>query len=151
MASKRSCEYFIVEYVPNVIRADSENIGVIVLEKPPQSDEATADSHPFVGVRFRKDWTCLNRFGTDVDVEVVVAIVKEITTEISTASSEPGRITQLLQELGLASNGVVLGPARGLLSDDPEKSLVELAARYLSDDSSSLPPRSDRRQRPVAG
>jgi len=134
MTSQTSCEYFIVRYVPNVASGDAENIGVIVLEKP-QSDETRRVPAPFAGVRFRKDWTCLNRFGTDVDVEVVLAIVEEINMKISAACSKPGIVRELLQELGSASNGVVLGPPRGLVVDDLEKALVELAATYLRDDS----------------
>jgi Protein of unknown function (DUF3037) len=132
-----NCAYFIVQYVPNAASGEADNIGVILLEKPIHPDKAAQSLRPFAGARFLKDWTCLNRFGSDTDVEVVLSIVEEIKTRISAASDERNLLPELLQELGSASNGIVLGTPRGLVTDDPQKKLDELAEKYLPGDSIS--------------
>ena len=133
MSSQRNCEYFVIKYVPNVASGNDVNIGVMVLENSAHWGNTTGLPRPFVGVRFRKDWTALNRFGTGVDLEVVLAIASEINSRIDAAFSERNALFELLQELGSASNGVVLGSPQGLLTADPERALDELAARYLRD------------------
>jgi|SRR5271157_483860 len=133
MSSQRNFEYYIVRYVPNAAGGDDVKIGVILLEQQTSPEEGSSFSIPFVGIRFRKDWTPLKAFVSDVDLEVIGAIVEEINSRCCEASTERGarQLAELLQELGSASNGVVVGPPKGLVTAHPELALGELATRYL--------------------
>ena len=138
MIAERNCEYFIIKYVPNVASGNDMNIGVLLREASVQSDQTTGVSPPFVGVRFLEDWAVLNCFGSVVDLEVVLAIVADIASKVDTATAGRSRLSNLLRELGSASNGVVLGPPRGLVTTDPAETLRELAARYLPERSGRI-------------
>ena len=147
MRSQRSYEYFVIKYVPNVANGDDANIGVLLLEKPPEAKTAQESSRLFAGVRFLKDWTVLHRLSDDAGLEVVLAIVEEINSRIESASSgHTAALFELLQELSSASNGVVLGTPGSLVADDPEKALDELVATHIPD--ASDPP-ADQAKRPV--
>jgi len=139
MISQQNFEYYIVRYAPNAAGGDDVRIGVILLEQQTSPEEGSGFSIPFAGVRFRKDWAALKALVSDVDLEVIGAIVEEINSRCGAASAECGarRLAELLQELGLASNGVVLGPPKGLVTADPELALGELATRCLQHASDS--------------
>ena len=131
MRSERNYEYFVIRYVPNAASENDANIGVMVLESLEQSETAERHSCPFAGVRFLKDWSSLGPFVTTVDLDVILAIVEEITSKINAPPDESDSLARLLHDLGSASNGVVIGAPRGLVVNDPKKVLDELATKYL--------------------
>jgi len=133
MSSQREFQYYIVKYVPNAASGNEVKIGVILLEDQTLSAERSGRELPFAGVRFLEDWTDLNHDVSDVDLEVISAIVREIkaTLEQSSIERKFPPLGELLQELRSAANGVVLGPPKGLVTSDPELALDDLATRYL--------------------
>jgi len=139
MTSQRNFEYRVVKYVPNAAGKSDVIIGVILLEAQTRSGGGTDPSRLCAGLRFIPDWIALTPFVSEVDLEVVRAIVDEISSKCRAASSEHDTLAlvDMLRELGSASNGVIVGPPKGLVAEDSDEALDDLATRYLSRPSDS--------------
>jgi len=68
MAEKHQCEFFLLRYVPDAVRNEFVNIGVLLVE----ADAGFAD------IRLTKDWRRVRCLDSDVDVEMLEAIGREV-------------------------------------------------------------------------
>ena len=71
MAEKRQLEFFLLRYVPDAVRDEFVNIGVVMVE-PSESGSGFAD------VRFARDWRRVQRLDPGADVEMLEALEREI-------------------------------------------------------------------------
>ncbi|MBS1851329.1 MAG: DUF3037 domain-containing protein [Acidobacteria bacterium] len=126
MAGLKNLEFFLLRYVPDAIKDEFVNIGVVILE--PDSD-----GRGFADVRFTRDWRRVRCLDPQADVEMLQALEAEVRRQLTDA---PGRAA-ILQKLGDSfSNLLQLSPAKAVLAEDPVKELGALASLYLE---TSLP------------
>jgi hypothetical protein len=75
LADKREVEFFVLRYVPNAVRQEFINIGILMVE-------VDANRKVLAEVRFAKDWRRLQRLDPEADVDVLEALLREIRAEV---------------------------------------------------------------------
>ena len=121
MGELRKLEYFLLRYVPNVVREEFVNIGVVMTEKG-------GDRGGFAGLHFTKDWRQARRVDPDIDIEVLEALGREMEQRLLDVDER----ARLLQEMmDSYSNLIQLSPVRHYLAEDPARALKDLAERLV--------------------
>lgn len=125
MPDRHQCEFFLLRYVPDAVKNEFVNIGVVM-----------TDDNGFAEVRFTRDWRRVRCLDPDADVDMLVAMEESIRGQLQLA----GGREDLLRLIGDSfSNTVQLSPATALLAEDPAAEVERLAEMYLE---------STRRERP---
>ena len=75
MAEKRKLEFFLLRYVPDAVKGEFVNFGLLALENRPEGAS-------LVDVRFTKDWHRVQCLDPQVDLDVLEALQREIRQEI---------------------------------------------------------------------
>ena len=146
MAEYRQCEFYLLRYVPDAVKDEFVNLGVVLLETedpalPPKEGGRTGhpDSELFTDVRFTRDWRRVRCLDPDVDVELLESFEGELrgmlqsrTAEVINYRGPMSRRDWLLRllEEGL-SNTLQITPAKAVLTENPSAELGELARAYL--------------------
>ena len=132
MAEYRQCEFYLLRYVPDAVKDEFVNLGVVLLERG-EGDGV------FTDVRFTRDWRRLRCLDPEADVELLESLEGEMRRMLQSRAAEAinyrGPMTRrewllrLLEE-GL-SNTLQITPAKAVLTESPEQELGELARTYL--------------------
>jgi len=118
MATQRQCEFFVLRYVPDVVKGEFVNVGILMLE----SDAGFAD------LRLTRDWRRVRCLDPSVDVGMLEALERDLRARLLIVQDRE----RLLRTLEDSLSGVLqLSPATGCLTDDPRKELEEIASMYL--------------------
>jgi Protein of unknown function (DUF3037) len=146
MAEYRQCEFYLLRYVPDAVKDEFVNLGVVLLE--------TGEGESvFTDVRFTRDWRRVRCLDPDVDVELLESFEGEMRRMLQSRSAEVinyrGAMTRRewllrLLEDGL-SNTLQITPAKAVLTESPEKELSELARMYLESEAHARRAQSGRR------
>lgn len=75
MAEKRKLEFFLLRYVPDAVKGEFVNIGLVALENG-------LEGSSLIDVRFTKDWGRVQCLDPQVDLDVLEALQREIRQEI---------------------------------------------------------------------
>ncbi len=122
MAEKRQLEFFLLRYVPDAVKDEFVNIGVVMVEA------ATNGDRVFAQARFTRDWRRVRCLDPGADVEMLEALEREIVEGLHTGGDARTLIARLEDSY---SNLVQVSPAKGCLAEDPAKELEVLAGIYL--------------------
>jgi hypothetical protein len=126
MASKtKQCEFFLLRYVPNALRGEFVNIGVVV------RDEGRAL------VRFAPDWRRVRCLDPNVDVELLDALTADLRARLEGASQE--KVLHIVRDA--FSSALQVSPEQGVLAESLEDELARLAEIYLSHPAAEREPR----------
>jgi hypothetical protein len=118
MAERRHLEFFLLRYVPDAVKDEFVNIGVVAVEA----------GGGFAEVRFTRDWRRVRCLDAGADVEMLEALGRDLQERIG----DVGNRAALLEKLQDAfSNTIQLSPVKGCLTDDPAKEMDALAGLYL--------------------
>lgn len=118
MAEQKPCRFQVLRYMPDLIKGESVNIGLIFLNEA----NGTAE------VRFTRDWRRVRCLDPEADLEMLQAV----ETELRERLREEGNGEQFLQWLeGSFANALQLSAPQGLLTEAPERELARLAEMYL--------------------
>jgi len=118
MAEKRQLEFFLLRYVPDAVREEFVNIGVVAVE----GDGGFAD------VRFTHDWRRVRCLDPEADVEMLEALERDIRGEIAQLGDRELLIKKLQDSF---SNLLQLSPTKGCLAEDPVQEMGVLESLYL--------------------
>jgi hypothetical protein len=118
MAARRQLEFFVLRYVPDAVKGEFVNVGIVAVE----ADGGFAD------VRFTRDWRRAQCLDPELDIEVLEALEREIRGQIA---SVPDREAFLKRLQDSFSNLVQLSPVAGCLAEDPAREMDELSTLYL--------------------
>ena len=121
MAAKRQLEFFLLRYVPNAVRNEFVNIGVVMVEGGAHGDG-------FADVRFTRDWRRVRWLDPQADVDMLEALERDIRKRL--ASSEE-RAILLRQMEDSFSNSIQLSPTERCLAEDPVAEIEAVASIYL--------------------
>jgi hypothetical protein len=130
MAAFKQCEFFLVRYVPDVVRGEPVNIGLVLLE------DGGAD---FTGVRFTRDWRRVRCADPDVEVEFLESYEDEFRRLLESRAPEiinyrgpMSRREWLLGQMQQSFSGALeLAPMGAVFTESPRAALGELAQRYV--------------------
>ena len=126
-----ACEFFVVRYVPDVVKGEFVNIGV-VLREASRADEAV--------VRFTRDWSRVRCVDANVDVEMLEALELELGARLR--GQDPKAMMGILVDS--FSNSVQLAPARACLAESVPAEMEQLMRMYVE-------PIAVKRERRVGG
>jgi len=122
MADRRQLEFFLLRYVPDAVKDEFVNIGVVMVE-------AGTNGSGFAEVRFTKDWRRVRCLDPQADVEMLAALEREIRAQLATAHDRETLLRRLEDSF---SNVIQLSPAKGCLAEDPAREIEAMASIYLA-------------------
>ena len=121
MAERRQLEFFLLRYVPDAVKDEFVNIGVVVVEPG-------ANGHGFADVRFTRDWRRLRCLDPQADVEMLESLEREIRRQLNATHDREVLLRRLEDSF---SNVIQLSPAKGMLAEDPVAEIDAMASMYL--------------------
>jgi DUF3037 family protein len=121
MAERKQLEFFLLRYVPDAVKDEFVNIGVVMVEPG-------ANGAGFADVRFTRDWRRVRCLDAQADVEMLEALERDIRGHLGEARDRELLLRKLEDSF---SNVVQLSPTRGCLADDPAKEIDLLARLYF--------------------
>jgi DUF3037 family protein len=124
MANLRKCEFFLLRYVPDAVKDEFVNIGVLMLDA-----EAAAGQQPFSQVRFTDDWSRVRCIDPAADIEVLEGFGEAVRTEL--ARGHEGREWLLKKLNDSFSNVIQIAPAKACLTENPQQEVELLSKLYL--------------------
>ena len=130
MTDFKQCEFFLLRYVPDVVKEEFVNVGVVLLEE---------GDGGFTDVRFTRDWRRVRCLDPEVDVEWLQSYEDELRRLLQSrrmrSSTIAGRCrgangcwTQMQQSF---SGALQLTPMQAVLTESPQVELGKLAHAYL--------------------
>jgi Protein of unknown function (DUF3037) len=122
MSELRKLEFFLLRYVPDAVKGEFVNVGVMVVE-PERNGSGFAE------VRFTRDWRRVQCLDPQADVEWLAAVEKDIRSWVLEAGADQSVLLKKLDES--LSNGLQLSAAKGCLAEDPVKEMEQLVQLYL--------------------
>jgi hypothetical protein len=130
MTDYKQCEFFLLRYVPDVVKGEFVNIGVVLLE--------TAEGG-FTDVRFLRDWRRVRGADPDADIELLESYEEDLrrlfqsrVPEIINYRGPMSRREWLLAQMEQSFSGALeLTTMQAVLTGSPSAELGVLAQAYL--------------------
>jgi hypothetical protein len=117
MIKTTQLEFSLIRYVPDAVKGEFVNIGVLLLDG--------AQTH----LRFTKDWRHLHALDPAADVETLQALEEDLNAQLTRGVLDRPTLLKKLQDY--LSNGIELTPMRGVLGEDAASEIEILARIYL--------------------
>ncbi len=133
MRERLACEFFVVRYVPDVVKGEFVNIGVVLRE---------VDRTERVEVRFTRDWGRVRCVDANADVELLEALEGELGVSLRPEAGDPKPLMEVLEDS--LSNSIQLTPARACLAESVPAEIEQLMRMYVE-------PMQVRRERKLSG
>lgn len=132
MANLRQCEFFVLRYVPDVVKGEFVNIGVVLLETG--GGEAA-----FTDLQLTRDWRRARCLDPDIDIGLLEALEQELRSNLRARAPEiinyKGPLSRrewLLDQIETSWAGTLqMAPVLGVLTESPEAEIGVLAKAYL--------------------
>src|SRR5882762_3733177 len=121
MADLRQLEFFLLRYVPDAVKDEFVNIGLVMIE-------AGANGGGFADVRFTRDWRRVRCLDPQADVEMLEALEREIRAQLGETRDRETLLRRLEDSF---SNVIQLSPAKGCLAADPAIEIEAMSSLYL--------------------
>jgi len=121
MADKRQLEFFLLRYVPDAVKDEFVNIGVVMTEPG-------ANGSGFADVRFTRDWRRVRCLDPEADIEMLEALEREIRSQLGSVNE---RAVLLRKMEDCFSNLIQVSSTKGCLADEPAKEIDVLAKLYF--------------------
>jgi hypothetical protein len=133
---RKACEFFLIRYVPDPVRNEFINIGVLLREAAGGIGEGPL-------LKFTHDWSRVRCVDPDMDMQMLEALEEELRgrlTESGNAGEAP--ILQLIEES--FSNTLQITSGKGCLAESMTTELNDLMRTYVE-------PRRRQRTRKLSG
>jgi hypothetical protein len=121
MADRRHLEFFLLRYVPDAVKDEFVNVGIVMVE-------SGANGGGFADVRFTRDWRRVRCLDPQADVEMLAALEREIRGQLASTHDRSVLLRRLEDSF---SNVIQLSPAKGCLAEDPVAEIEAMASMYL--------------------
>ncbi len=125
MKERVPCEFFLIRYVPDVVKGEFTNIGVLLREAG-APDAAKAES---AVVRFTRDWSRVRCMDADADIGLLEALEGEIAERLRMGEANGKPVLAVLQDT--LSNSVQISEARASLAESMPAELEQLMRMYV--------------------
>jgi hypothetical protein len=121
------CEFFLIRYVPDVVKGEFANIGVLLREAGSGTDRPES-----AVVRFTRDWSRVRCMDADADLGLLESLEGEIAARLQMrAKDAPGikPVMEILQDT--LSNSVQITEVRACLAESLPAELEQLMRMYV--------------------
>jgi hypothetical protein len=117
------CEFFLIRYVPDVVKGEFANIGVLLREAG-RDDSAV--------VRFTRDWSRVKCMDADADIGLLEALEGEIGARLQTAGQDAPEIKPVMEILqDTLANSVQMTEVRACLAESLPAEIEQLMKMYV--------------------
>src|SRR5882762_7390199 len=121
------CEFFLIRYVPDVVKGEFANIGVLLREAG-----GGAGKPDSAVVRFTRDWSRVRCLDADADIGLLEGLEGEIGTRLRMAGTDaPGikPVMEILQDT--LANSVQMTEVKACLAESLPAELEQLMKMYV--------------------
>jgi hypothetical protein len=122
------CEFFLIRYVPDVVKGEFTNIGV-VLREVAAGAAGQAASEARAVVRFTRDWGRVRCMDAEADIGLLEALEGEIAARLKLGASDLKPVLGVLGDT--LSNSVQITDARACLAESMPAELEQLMRLYV--------------------
>jgi len=130
MAEFKHCDFFLLRYVPDVVKGEFVNLGVVLLEEGETG---------FTDVRFLRDWRRVRGLDPEADIELLESYEAEVrrvlqarTPEVINYRGALSRRDWLLGQMQESFSGALeITPMAAVLTQSPQDEIGKLAQTYL--------------------
>jgi hypothetical protein len=117
------CEFFLIRYVPDVVKGEFANIGVLLRE---------AGRGESAVVRFTRDWTRVRCLDADVDIGLLEGLEGEIGARLRIADADASGIKPVMEILeDTLANSVQMTEVKVCLAESLPAELEQLMKMYV--------------------
>jgi Protein of unknown function (DUF3037) len=121
MPERRKLEFFLLRYVPDAVKDEFVNIGVVMVEP-------AANGSGFADVRFTRDWRRVRCLDPQADVEMLQGLECEVRGQLADVRDRAALLRRLEDSF---SNVIQVSPTKGCLAEDPAREIETMASMYL--------------------
>ena len=121
MKERVECEFFLIRYVPDVVKGEFTNIGVVLREAGGRDGAAA--------VRFTRDWSRVRCMDAGADVELLESLEGEIAERLRMGSQDTKPVMELLEDT--LSNSVQVTEVRACLAESMAAEMEQLMRMYV--------------------
>ena len=121
MAERIQCEFFLIRYVPDVVKGEFTNIGVVLREAGAPSAETV--------MRFTRDWARVRCMDVEADTGLLEALEGEIADRLRLGANDTKPVMQLLEDT--LSNSLQISEPRAALAESVPAELDQLMRMYV--------------------
>jgi len=135
MPPRTPCEFSLIRYVPDVVKGEFVNIGVVLREvaASPEARGATTQARgATTQVRFTRDWRRVRCIDPAADTDLLESLEEEIAALLLSEASGPAPHKPLLQLLSdTLSNSIQMTEPRATLAESFALELDQLMRLYI--------------------
>lgn len=121
MPDRIQCEFFLIRYVPDVVKGEFVNVGVVLREAGAPAESTI--------VRFTRDWTRVRCMDAEADTSLLEALESEIADRLRLGAKDTKPVMQLLEDT--LSNSVQITEPRAALAESIPAELEQLMRLYV--------------------
>jgi Protein of unknown function (DUF3037) len=114
------CEFFLIRYVPDVVKGEFTNIGVLLREAG-RDDSAV--------VRFTRDWSRVRCMDADADIGLLEGLEGEIAARLRMGAADTKPVMQVLEDT--LSNSLQISPVKACLAESLPAEIEQLMKMYV--------------------
>ncbi len=120
MTTRKQCDFYLVRYVPDPVRNEFVNIGVLLRDagRPEQ-----------ITVNFTKDWARVRCVDPDVDVGMLESLESELRGRLAEQRPETPSLIRVLEDS--FSNGIQITEPKAYLAESIVAGVEELMRLYV--------------------
>jgi len=123
MAERVQCEFFLIRYVPDVVKGEFANIGVLLREAG-RDDSAV--------VRFTRDWARVKCMDADADIGLLEALEGEIGARLRSVGKDAPGIKPVMEILeDTLANSLQMTEVRACLAESLPAEIEQLMKMYV--------------------
>jgi len=138
LSSRIPCEFFLIRYVPDVVKGEFINIGVVLREarpeslKDPEAARQAVTRSSVTEVRFTRDWRRVRCIDPGADTELLESLEDEIASRLISEATGPLPPKPLLELLSdTLSNSIQITEPRATLAESFALELEQLLQLYV--------------------
>ena len=126
MPDRIPCEFFLVRYVPDVVKGEFTNIGVLLREV---GSPGATPAAPAAHLRFTRDWSRVRCMDADADIALLEALESEIAARLPNSASDFKPVLATLEDS--LSNSIQITEPRACLATSVAAELDLLMKMYV--------------------
>jgi hypothetical protein len=120
LSDRVPCEFFLIRYVPDAVKGEYTNIGVLLRE---------AGREESARVRFTRDWSRVRCMDADADIGLLEALEGEIDTRLRLGSTDNKPVVAVIEDT--FSNSIQMTEGRACLAENMVTELELLMRLYV--------------------
>jgi hypothetical protein len=123
LQERLQCEFALIRYVPDPVKGEFANIGVVL---------RTAEAGARAAVRFTRDWSRVRCLDPDADTEMLESLEAEIAERLAAGVQDKVNAKPVLETLeDSLSNSVQMTEMRGTLAESLPAEMEQLLRMYV--------------------